>query len=255
MNKQRFFLRLILISALFTIASCSDEPVDSVLAAQLDEYNSNNSGGNNNGGAVTATGDYLPLALNNVWNYQINNATTIKDYKINAIESIEGMTYYRLNHAITSLDNPLISESDVTVHLRKLNGVYYQRTYVHSTATATSPGITIDPFELIILKDFMNVGESFTQTVNTNVTTTFMGVTTTSVQPATYVIKMIARDLTITIGSTTYTNVIETKTTDESGGYSYDWFSKDIGWIKSVDYDEFNAPTGDGLNLTTYTLY
>ncbi len=236
------------------MVSCSDEPVDPTLAAQI-AANNNSTNNGTNGTSGTSSGDYLPLALNNVWNYQIYNATTIKDYKINAIESIDGKTYYRLNHAITSLDNPLITESDVTVHLRKLNGDYFQRTYVHSTATATSPGITIEPFELIILKDYLNVGESFTQTVNTNVTTTFMGTSTTAVQPATYIITMIARDLTVTVGSTTYTNVIKTKTTDDSGSYSFDWFAKNIGWIKSVDYDQNNVPTGDGLDLTTYSLF
>ncbi|MFM2230293.1 MAG: hypothetical protein RL607_1551 [Bacteroidota bacterium] len=239
----------LLIVAIFTLVSCSTEPVDPALLTTL-----GTGGGSGNGGG-TSTGDYLPTALNNTWNYKLQNTTTIKDYKINAIESINNLTYYRLNHAITSsIDNPFLSESDVICHLRKSNGDYFQRTVVNKPASGTSPGIAIAPFELIFLKDYLNVGQSFTQSINMQVTTTLNGVATTDSQPLSFTVTMLGRDLTLTVGTTTFTNVIKTKTTYDDGSYTIDWFSKNVGWIKSEDYDTASGPQVDGLNLMSYVL-
>ena len=243
----------LLIVTLFTLVSCSTEPVDPALLSTLSTGGGRGSGGGNGGG--TPTGDYLPTALNNTWNYKLQNTTTIKDYKINAIESINNMTYYRLNHAITSsIDNPFLSESDVVCHLRKSNGDYFQRTVVNIPASGTSPGIAIAPFELIFLKDYLNVGQSFTQSINMQVTTTVSGVSTTDSQPLSFTVTMLGRDLTLTVGTTTFTNVIKTKTIYDDGSYTIDWFSKNVGWIKSEEYDTPTGPQVDGLNLMSYVL-
>ena len=241
------------IVTIFTLVSCTTEPVDPALLSTLNT-GGGNGGGNGSGGGIS-TGDYLPTALNNTWNYTFFNSTTTKDYKINAIESINNLTYYRLNHAITSsIDNPFLSESDVVCHLRKNNGDYIQRTTVNKPASGTSPGIAIAPFELIFLKDYLNVGQSFTQSVNMQVTTTVSGVSTTDSQPLSFTVTMLGRDLTLTVGTTTFSNVIKTKTTYDDGSYTIDWFSKNVGWIKSEDYDSATGPQVDGLNILNYTL-
>lgn len=251
MNKVKLFCAILSLASIVSLTSCDNEPIDSAL--NLEDFSNDDGSGNGNG---NASGDYMPLALNNIWYYAFYNSTTVKDYKINAVESIDGVTYYRLNRAITSpIETTLFTESDVTVHMRKSNGNYYQRTHVHKEGTSSSPAITIEPFELIFLKDYLAVGESFSQTVNITTSTTFLGVTNTSTEPTTYVITIMGKNLSVTVGETTFNEVIKVKMEYEDGSFSYDWFAKNVGWIKSEDYDSDVSPQNGGLSITDYTLY
>ena len=71
MIKQRLSLATILIAFILIFTSCSDEPIDSVLAAQLNAYNASTAGATNTGGTNTGTitnssvvGIYLLTAFN-----------------------------------------------------------------------------------------------------------------------------------------------------------------------------------------------
>ncbi len=57
MIKQQFSLAIILIASIFIFSSCNNEPIDTVLAAQLAEYNSNTGAGGGGGtGGNSGTG-------------------------------------------------------------------------------------------------------------------------------------------------------------------------------------------------------
>jgi len=60
MIKQRLSLATILGAFILIFTSCSDEPIDSVLAAQLDEYNNSTGGGGGNtgGGGTIVSGNF-----------------------------------------------------------------------------------------------------------------------------------------------------------------------------------------------------
>ncbi len=71
MNNQRLSLATILLASIFIFSSCNNEPVDSVLAAQLAEYNnstviSGTTGGGSTGTITTSSvvGTYLLTAFN-----------------------------------------------------------------------------------------------------------------------------------------------------------------------------------------------
>lgn len=198
-------------------------------------------------GAVTS-GDYYPLALNNVWNY--NNGTGVVDYKIISVDNIGGLTYYKLNRAFTAaVANPFITDADVTVQIQKANGDYSQRTAINKPETISSPGITIDPFTLIFLKDYLSVGQSFSQTVTLNTTTTFMGTSQVQSQTITYTTTIMEKTSNVLVNGVT-TDVIKTKLVNSANPSEIDYyrFAKNIG-----PYELHNS--GADLYLTTYTLF
>ena len=61
---KRFSLAALLIVSVLIFSSCSDEPVDSVLAAQLAEYNSSNQVSTGGGSTSSVVGTYLLTAFN-----------------------------------------------------------------------------------------------------------------------------------------------------------------------------------------------
>lgn len=61
---KRFSLAALLIVSVLIFSSCSDEPVDSVLEAQLAEYNSSNQVSTGGGSTSSVVGTYLLTAFN-----------------------------------------------------------------------------------------------------------------------------------------------------------------------------------------------
>lgn len=210
---------------------------------------------NSIGGAVS--GDYFPMAINNYWNY--DNGSGTKSFKLISIESINSLNYYKLdNPFLTDMGSGFFTPSDAVCHVRKQNGEYTQRTYLNKPETATSPGISIQAFDAIFLKDYLNVGDSYTQNINQVTTTSFMGSVNTTNSTITYVISIEEKNVSLTVGSQTFSNVIKTKTisSNSTGIYSisYNWYAKNIGPIKQINYSSDGVTINSQISILNYIL-
>jgi len=250
---------LVLIS--FSLISCEADGIDPVYYVN----NNNNPGptpnnppgeddGDDDNEPGTSQGDYFPMALNNEWDF-IYTGDFDEDpapMKIIGTEVIGGVTYYKINHYFQeSGTDDFTGEADI--HLRKNGGIYYERVSVDIPAANGLPGITIDPYEVIVLKDNLAVGQSWTQTVTQTTTYDMPGfppVTMTMNYKGT----IMQKDLTVTVEGETFTDVIKEKMVQTIMGaeyVTYIWFAKNVGPIKS-------ETAGDELSyqmaLTSYII-
>ena len=134
---------------------------------------------------------------------------------------------------------------------RKSNGVYYYRLEVNIPGQGGNPSISVSPLEIIVLKDYLEVNQTWTQ--NLTQVTTISGVppVTTSVQITG---KILERDASLTIGTTTYENVIKAEVVQNTQGQTntnYYWFAKDIGVVK---YQNIIQGTNLTSELASYSL-
>lgn len=194
-----------------------------------------------------SSGNYYPTALNNTWSYKQNN-TTLAPEKIIGTEVFNNLTYFKFN-PIT------LSGVTLTKYIRHDNGVYYLKT---SDATINLSGLTGTQtgFESILLKDNVPVDTIWSGTYTT--TTTYTGypaiLSTTN-----YTAKIIAKDVTAVVGTTTYNDVIKvllTNTTTSQNNISVAtseyWLAKNVGVIKSLQTTGTNSYATD---LVSYSLF
>ena len=131
---------------------------------------------------------------------------------------------------------------------RKMNGVYYYRAEVIIPGT---PTITVSPLEIIVLKDFLEVDETWNQSLTQTTTVEGSAPVTTSVQIEG---KILEREASLTIGSVTYTDIIRVELVQTTQGIinkNYYWFAKDIGLVK---YRNVLDGTNTISELQSYTL-
>lgn len=194
------------------------------------------------------SGDYFPMAVGNTWNYT-NDASLV----LGATQVVNGKTYYKETNSffIGAIEWP-----DLEEFVRKENGIYYSM--VKSVPNSDNP---IQPQEIIILKDNLAVGGTWTSTFSlTYSDEDGVGILTVN---SDYVIEQ--KDVTLTVNGTTYQNVIKVKSTDSSvltingvpfgedlPGTTETWFAKDIGIIKMKSVVE--SEPDEIYDLTTYTL-
>lgn len=212
---------LVLWLSVFSLSSCTSEfePVDP--AVQVPDETPDDNGNNGN-----STGDYWPMALNNQWIYKLDGVSQ-DPMKIVSTESIDGKSYFKYENFIGS--STAGSGFIGTTLTRKTNGVYYVRV---SAVIPGTPTITVSPLEFIILKDYLEVNQMWSQ--NLSQTTTIEGQTpiVTAVEIAG---KILERNVSLTVGTVAFTNVIHTEviqTTQGTINKNEYWFSKDIGLIK-----------------------
>lgn len=254
MHKQNISSVLVLILSIFFFASCSNEPVDPNLVAQL--TTSTNSGGGTTpggGGSTSVTGDYWPSALNNEW--VLTSGGTQNTMKMISVDNIGGFTYYTFNSQ-SGLGSSS-SVSNVVTRLRKDSGDYYLKV---DDMNITGGGVsgTMTGYEMILLKDYLNVNStwngSFTQTV------TYTGIPAISMNN-TYLGTIIEKNVSLTVNGVNYNSVIKVKIHQEvsamgsvSGADTYYWFAKNIGIIKSEVY-QIGSSVPTTSELVTYHLY
>ena len=108
------------------------------------------------------------------------------------------------------------------------------------------------------MKDYLNVGDSYTQNINQVTTTSFNNNVNTSTSVLTYKISIEEKNVPLTIGNQTFLNVIKTKTisSNSSGVFSisYNWFAKNVGPIKQVNYDPDGVTIDSQISILNYTL-
>lgn len=263
----KFFLALFLI----TLASCETEPVDQAVLDNVPPENPENPGENPGGGNTdngTSEGDYWPFALNNEWVFD-STGEEVSPMKIIGTETIDGVEYYKMNYAFTDSGNEDLTGT-TDIYLRKEGGTYYQRvvTYVPNE---NGMSINVTPYEFVMLKDYLDEGETWTHTVSFVTTYEMLDmpdfpieipdITTTITMDGT----IMEKGISLTVNGTTYNDVIKQKIvqtvsmelpgtteTTETSIISYTYFAKDIGPIKSENESELMEPYT--LTLTDYTL-
>ncbi len=192
-----------------------------------------------------STGDYWPTAVNNIWNY--SDGTTSTPAKI--ISTNGG--YYLFDNFVGNTSGGTAANSPTSI--KKDNGDYYVK-YGTIQFSGTFAG-TMSGFEMIILKDYLAVGgtwsTTYSQTLNLN---GIPPTTTTTTDTGT----IMETGISLTIGGVTYTNVIHVKHNLVSSGsqsvpeFHY-WFSKNVGLIR---YNDNNTSSQiHTTSLINYTLY
>lgn len=233
---------LVLWLSVFSLSSCSSEfePVDPAIQTPDENPDENETPGN-------STGDYWPMALNNEWVYKLDGVVQ-EPMKISSTESIDSKIYYKYENFLGVSDG---GSSFIGTNLtRKTNGVYYVRV---SAVIPGTPSITVSPLEVIVLKDYLEVNQQWSQ--NLSQTTTIQGETpiVTAVEISG---KILEKGATISIGNITFTQVIHVEVIQTTQGVvnkNEYWFAKDIGLIK---YSNFIDGSVDSVyEIQSYLLY
>lgn len=234
MNKTKLLLTAFLFFSAFSFISCDDEPLDGLIdLGDFGEEIIDNEGG-------TSTGDYWPTALNNQW-VMNQNGVNQTPMKIVSINSIEGNTYYTFNQVFGAGAS---TSGTAVQRLRKTSGNYYLK--MEPMALDFGGGLTgeMTGFEMLILKDFLNNGQTWTGSYNQ--TTTYSNPTFPAVTlNIAYTGEIINNNTSVTVNGTTYNNVIHfslTQITNMPGAPPTEvesdyWFAKDVGPVKTVTYD------------------
>lgn len=267
MRKINLF-KIFVAFTVISFASCSTESLDPVLTESIDnggedDGGTDNGGGNNGGG--TSSGDYWPMAINNEWQYQSSEPQNDQPMKIVSTETINGKEYYKMNRAFQESGNQEMTGT-ATIHLRKESGSYYQRTSL-SVPNQGGMSITASPFEILILKDNLDVNGTWTGTAQQDFTYSIAGMPGISTI-IDYTGTIVEKGITYTVGSQNYSNVIKVKyvqkiTVVMSGNavgspvntVTYLWFAKDVGPIKSETVNQITGTADYYMNLVSYILH
>ena len=194
--KIKYICMFIVAVAIMSFQSCENEPLDPDF---IENSNNTNEDEETDDGTTESSGDYWPMAIGNIWNY---SNTILGDTACNIVstEIIDDNLYYKCNQF-----------GNQESWLRKAEDSYYQRSMIQSMPIegyeVTSTYITIK-----MLKDTAQIGETWSSNVSYDLTY----VATTEGLPeipsinmnAVYDLEMKGRDLTRTVGDTTYENVL-----------------------------------------------
>lgn len=178
---------------------------------------------------VAPEGDYWPTAIGNEWIYELDG---VEQDPVSLISTnvIGGNSYFTFAPATTG-------PATATQRIRKQNGNYYLKTEsISIPANPPLPASTTTGNEIIILKDNIPVGGTWTDSYSQ--TTTYVGMGD-FVLDITRTCVIAEKDITVTVNGVVYNNVIRMTLTQEtvSSGMpavsitNY-WFAKDVGPIK-----------------------
>jgi hypothetical protein len=267
MKIAKITFKFLLTTLLISFYACDNEALDSGLSQ-----------GNGDGEAGgESTGDYWPMAVNNNWIYDYSlDGVQQEDYNmtIDALSTFEGNQAYLYSQfmpTVSGTDGTELESFDIDFYTRKNGGDYIVGV---GDLTADFLGLfqlSQTGYSFIILKDYLNVGETWTKNVQT--TTTFTSsdpnfpdlpsVTTDLVLN----FEIVAKDLTVDVNGTSYSPVIKVKyALDSSSADAPDqtiqadtfyYFAKDVGIIKieGTQYDSGDNITSNSLQeLSSYTL-
>jgi len=228
---------VLITSSIFTSCSTDVEPLDPAVVVDPGE----------NGGGES-TGDYWPMAINNSWTFNANGEGE-PPMKIVSSEQINGNTYYKYENFLGA--STAGTGFEATVWTRKSNGNYYARQGASSAGGEGVPSITVEPFEIIVLKDFLAVNETWQQTVNQ---TTIVQGFPPMVTPVNIQGKILEKDVTLTVNGEEFQDVIKAEVIQNTQGVTntnYYWFAKDVGIIKYQNiYQTFNTTH----EIVSYTI-
>ncbi len=278
MKSLKFLQSLIILVLIISFTSCNNEPIDPKISLKTSDVISTDPTIPNVVPIIAnPSGDYYPLKVNNLWNF--NNGTLIKNNKINAKITINAKEYYTFNRSFLKT-NATFPEENVSIFIRKEAGFYSQRVFINKPevftpqsgtgstavgAVSTSPGVVIQPYEFVFLKESIPVNEFFTESVTLNVNTSVTSSslvnsvltqqtnTINSTPTLEYKITTIEK-IPVKIVNGYSTSIIKTKV-EITGvpGYQYNWYAKDIGLIEQANVNGLGVVT-DYWKMTTFTL-
>ncbi|HNP32024.1 MAG TPA: hypothetical protein PKN96_01890 [Flavobacterium sp.] len=233
MKKNNFkILALIFISAL-SLSSCSSD-----------------GSGDSTG---TTTGNYLPLAVGNKWNYTDGTTATLD--QITGTTNFGGTTYYDSD----SNYDPGIDIQAQSWQVKK-GASYYQKTG-EATYVEGSTTIVMDSYEMKTFRDDLAVGETWTGSASPKVHYSSSSGSGTLTAHVNYTGKITARDVSETLEGVTYNNVIkmqmdvvETVNSQVTNIHGEYWLAKDIGIIRESILSSTDNITRT-RNLTSYELH
>jgi hypothetical protein len=219
MNKLKQLPLFIILFGFAIFTSCTVEP-----------YEGPTSNSNPTNGGSQSTGDYWPMKVNNQWIYK-QDGVNLEASKILSTEQINGATYYKYNNFLGTGSQGSGFSSETWS--KKAGGDYYYRFAVTIPSQGGSPGISVSPNEILILKDYLAVGGTWEQNF-TQITTI------TGFPPVNSAVniqgKILEKDISITVNGINYTNVIKAEVVQNTQGEvntNYYWFAKNIGLIKA----------------------
>lgn len=184
-----------------------------------------------------SSGDYLPLAVGNIWNYTNNGVFELGDLQV-----IDGIDFYRATNTFFMGNDLTFLWPGLEEYVGKQGSNYYVK--VSSEANSPAP---VEPFQIIILKDNLNQGESWTDTFSLP----FVDEDGEIIFNVTINNVIKDKDISYTVNGVTYQNVIKVRSTnkadliyngipigDSEVSYTDMWFAKDVGIIKSISSDD-----------------
>lgn len=257
--KNSIFRLSLFLFVITGIYSCDVEPLDDGIAPITDD---NPDTGQEPG---VSEGNYFPLAVGNLWNYDVSNEDENSQMKILSTEMIGGALYYKVTDLPigVSADVPEgeFPGLDVRSHIRKNGSDYIQRFYafIPEMLGGLIPQMEVETFEITFLKDNLAVGQSWveTKTIVTNIV--MLGTPQTITSNAIFHSVIESKGETLTVNGTTYTDVIKVKSTattvtdgETEVSVSENWFAKDVGLIKSYSNDPEDGESD--MTLLNYTL-
>lgn len=109
----------------------------------------------------TTTGDFLPLAINNNWKYFDADQSLLTEVDIIGTTTFGGKTYYEYTDD---------SDAQEVQHWFAKKGATHLLKYGNTTINQSGINITIQGYEVPILKDDFAVNDSWTGTISPKVT-------------------------------------------------------------------------------------
>ncbi|OIQ30262.1 MAG: hypothetical protein BM564_02490 [Bacteroidetes bacterium MedPE-SWsnd-G2] len=273
--KTTKLLFLSIFTVCFAFYSCEVESLDSDLAENAGNNNNNNNTDGPAGG--DSTGDYWPLAVGNNWVYNtLENgaAGAPTTMEVSGTEMINGNSNYAfsslLGNSISGTGGEQLEGLEASVYARKNGGDYIVTV---GEVNAEFPGLyslSMTGYSYIMLKDYLEVGSTWTQNVQT--TTTFTMFTDDFPEiPEIILDNEISNEImevggTIEVEGVTYDNVITVKSVMNSGSAldpstqvsseSYYYFAKDVGIVKAETTTLNEGVTSTSSNtLNSYELF
>lgn len=206
-----------------------------ITVLSLSSCSSDDSKAEDNG---VTTGNYLPLAVGNKWNYTDGSTASLD--QIIGTANFGGTTYYE--------DDDSAEEINIQNWLVKKGASYYQKVGT-TTQVQGSTTIVIEPYEIKQFRDDLVIGESWNGSASPKVT--YSGSSSGSFNAhITYEGTITARDVSETLANVTYNNIIKAQmdVAVNSNGqintiHSEYWLAKDIGII-------YNSTTSTVDNIT-----
>lgn len=234
---KKIFLSILALS----LFSCDVEQLDSSISTD-----------DNGNGSNPTSGDYFPMALNNLW--VSNNGSANTEMKMIATETLNNKTYFKTNSLFgtSDLGGPVTGK----YYFRKADNKYYY-TYEASINIAGVTMVTKLSDDQILLNDSLPVGGTWTQNLTT--ITTVEGDPETTTELLIINGKILDKLTNYTVGGTTYNDVIKVETKEVWGvgsdaitSTTTTYFAKGVGPIQSILVDEDNITTT--TNLVSYSL-
>ena len=214
--KKNYFVAALFALFAFT-TSCETEPVDPYLT------------GINNPVLNPSNTDYFPREINNFWHYKTNGILDSLEVTIANSSVIGNGAWYNLSGELF-----LPKDHKASTFLRKVEGDYYLR-----FENLITPTTAQTPYELIILKENVAEGDTWTQEITNSISYTEQEIADVP-QRIKIENTVVSKNVAMTINGVRYNNVVYVSSTYTDGGnntYKYTintWFEKGVGIVRQV---------------------